>query len=760
MHGSPGPTSHTSPHWWPLNQCVDAISNFLGSINRDDFKDGLVYFDPLEGKLIRRFWLSNPTIQSVVNIRNPQATFTETKNGFEFLNGRVACLWEQLFACNASTLRGCPAEAVKLAARVCRDIPRIVEEIAKLGLAQLKENYENALKENKGKVLDVLGKQAFGMLARCDELWMTKLLIYLPDPKALYPVNERLSSLIENKAVFEEQHESLRLSLRQVTWNPQCGSTIPELFLSSCLQNGETGSDREKRFLRLKANYLGFPSKAKSIPVQGGETHWHPVCVVKDERSGKYEIRQGVVGTCQRDGLSNGALCNFYYQVNPLTSHLFLTCGMINSDQKIEELGAALAHIQTQKPESFKNGRWIIHSVGSSAEVFKASRALVSQNSLARQINAKDFSALHFHTCFDKALTESARPFHAVNVENLAFLIKHVLADAAQLLLKNKLAGSLILPKDGKSFLSEQSALVISLAKELQQMNGQFKEGEVWSGFEQFVDKQTTFRNELIKMADYLRIAIELLEKVPKDKDVLPLEQTMLLFKTARQILVCQFERNDIGKALPLGQLECLLLLYRLLDFKVVLISEDGLDEGSAAAAIFDAQSQIERMFYQENLRKKCTPPLAMLNARHKLLDLICKLPEERDNLFRRFTFSHYKGISTAKFDHLKAAPDDTVRDVLMKEIEQYPSPQKESLTHALFYMELVLVHLLSSAEKNLNSSGVARLSIQSTDSFNRMAPFASCGRVTIHLSDLSESKAFDSTIVTDIGKAILMPNL
>lgn len=756
MQGAALPTRNNSHYLWGLNQCAEEISTFLSSLNATDFRDGLVYFDALKGRLwTYSRWSSNPTYQKLVNLRNPQATFSQTQSGFEFLNSRVSFLWGQLLSFNPEHLQDCSEKCEKLAIYLCRDIPKIVEEIAKTGLAKLEGNYNRLGEKDHGTVVSDLGKQAFKRLSRCKELLITQWVVHLPDPKSLCPLVEGLSSLVERRAMLEEQHENCRNGLRQVTWNPNSGTTIPEPVLQACLQGlfPREGVDPPKKgFLRLTANYLRIPSKAKSIPAQGGETHWHPLRPVKNDK-GTYEMAKGVVGTCERDSLSSDNLCNLYCRIDPLTFHLVMTCGIIGSDAHVEQLGAAIAYIQSKKPDSFKTGRWMFHSVGSSKEIQRLSSKFCNQKLLDQQLKRNDLSVLHFHTCFESRLSETSRSLHKANLENLAFLMEYVLIDAAQLL--NGTAA--VLPKDGQGFLTKQCAVLVSLAKEVQQLTNQSNPDKAIDRNLEALQKQGELHDELKKMADYLRIAIELLGRMPKEKNTLPTDQTILLFKVMHQLLLSQLETNDIRNALPLGQLEWLLFLYRLLDIKVVLTSDSGLDEGSVAAAMADAQSQLERAFYQESIKKKMTSPNAWLMARNKMFDLMLKLPEARDILVRRFSCREYKGISTPKLDHLNAAPDEIVRELLMREIE-LPVPEKEMLTWALHYMEHVTTHLLSAeAEKTLNSTGRAGLLIKNIDALNRMAPFAVRGEATIHLSDLSAGKAFDSTALTDMGKAILM---
>lgn len=744
---------------WPLNQCADTISDVLKSLNANEFRDGFVYFDHEKFHPYSR-WFSNHTYQKLVNYRNPQATFEKTKSGFEFLNERISFLWGQLFSFKFECFQDCSDACNTLATRVCRDIPKIVEETAKTGLAKLEENYKKADEKENGTALSTLGKKAFESLARTRELLLTQWVLHLPDPKSLYPLVEGLSSLVESRAKLEEQHENCRNRLRQVTWNPDSGTTVPRPLLQACLQGlpREEGDRPKKGFLRLTANYLRIPSKAQKIPAQGGETHWHPLHPIKND-SGKYEMAKGVAGTCERDGLSCDKLCNLYVEIAPLTFHLVMTCGLIDSDAKIGQLGAAIAHIQTRKPEPFKNGRWVFHSVGSSERVRRLGSRFCNQNALEKQFNVKDLSVLHFHTCFESGKSEASRSFHGGNLENIAFLMEHVLNDAAHLL-KDE-AGAHIVPRDGNGFLHGKCKELVALANETLKLKNHTNPDKAIDENLEALRKQEKLREELKQMADNLLFAIDLLEKMRNKemkKNPLPADQSILLFKVMRQILILQSERNDILIALPVGQLECLLLLYRLLDFKVVLTSESGLDEGSVAAAMSDAQSQIERGLYHENIKKKCAPPHAWLMARNKMFDLILKLPERRDTLYRRFSCSEYKGISTANLDDLHAASNVNVRDVLMRAFEQNPPLEKEMLTLTLHYMELVTTHLIREGEKALNSTGLKGLLIENADSLNRMAPFAASENVTLHFSDLSPAtKVFDSTAITPIGKAILM---
>ena len=253
-----------------------------------------------------------------MNYRNPQATFEKTKGGFEFLNSRISFLWGQLFSLTHAHLQDCPEACEKLANSLCRDIPRIVRETAKTGLAKLEENYKNIGEKENGTALSTLGKKAFKSLAKTRELLLTQWVLNHPDPKSLYPLVEGLSNLVENQTKLEEQHENWRKGLRQVTWSSNSGTTIPGPVLQTCIQSlpREAGDHSKKGLLRLTANYLHIPSKAQKIPVQGGEAHWHPLHPVKKD-NGTYEMVKGVAGTCERDGLGSGKLCNLYVRSPP-----------------------------------------------------------------------------------------------------------------------------------------------------------------------------------------------------------------------------------------------------------------------------------------------------------------------------------------------------------------------------------------------------------------------------------------------------------
>lgn len=429
-------------------------------------------------------------------------------------------------------------------------------------------------------------------------------------------------------------------------------------------------------------------------------------------------MKKGVFGSSTKKGRGDWTICNLYSQIDPSTSRLTITCGVIDSDRKICQLAAVFLKIQGQKPEAFARGRIAFHAVITS-EKYKGTHGSLGLE-LNKQ-NKKEASFAYFQTCF---MREGTPASHLSNQKNIPILIQFVISDAVQLL-KGK--EEFLFPANSKSFLVKQCEHLIS---------GIIMHDQV--------------ATELEKMDDYLRIAVEFCKTKIGDKDPLPFEKVILLFNTLRQVISFQLWPDPIFRFLPIHQLEWLHFLYRQLNLSVVFESETGLAEGSAVAAMADAQSQIEKILYQEFLRQKQKEPHARFSAQKKIYEMIENMPESRHQLMQKFDD---QGIT--ELSDLTSAGNSRIRD---KAFGEWPQSSKgEILKLAYQYMEIVAAHLLSTeGEKALNSSGQLGLLIKRVDALNRMAPIVTWKNKTVKLSKISNT-VFDTTAITECGALLLM---
>lgn len=791
-------------YWEELHQEVDKITSLLTTLNAEWIGWGLVGFD---GAVFypRSRWWNNQKVQRVLNIWNPDATFTATCKGFKLLNEKVEFLRIRLFDFNPRNPQECSPASQELFSRL-NDVQDIIEKTAKRGVDQLTSNYTvagNLEKIEKGASLKKLGAKAFKGLERVHEQLATKLFLQIPAEVKFVGV-EAVSECI---ITLNTKYKRYSGQLRQVSWDAARGTLLPGDLLTDSEEDYRVANKQQRRMVRMGAVCAKIPAKGRNIPAQGGNACWSPLRFVREGEKFFIKRGEGVAGACRRDGLGSRRLCNVYFRIDLYTHHLTICTGAVDSSSQACELVEGIVEIQTTT-NPFANGRWMLHTVLSSdkeEEKFEGVHSHLSniQQSLQQKLKRNDISILQFYTRFNGESTLHPYSLKSSIHESLAFLTEYVLSDAMQLL--KSLPDLPFLPKEGGGFINKQCILICSLAAEIRKIKNDILSNEASElieellalenqvlfltkkrediedhsavtlaalkeklkvigekipeeirGIKQQLDrKQSELHAALQKMTEHFGIAIEMFGNILTKGNQAPIAQAQLLFKVMHQILSSQLKLPE-GKALSrCAEMECMLLLYRLLDFKVVLVSKSGLDDALVVAAMDDSQSCLERMFYPKCGQNKKDPfPLnERFIARNKLFGLILNMDANRDCLF----------------DLLHVREDQTSgeinRRLLIEKIEKGYEKDKERLKATFFYLELMTAHLIGTmGEIMLNSGGVVgQKSLKQNraehrwghepDFLRRLAPYVTSEGNPIKLLGRGPS---NEPQITDIGSAVI----
>lgn len=259
---------NNSHYWFPLLQNLKEISSFLQSVNEKDIGDGFVSFDPVRFLLHSRSAVSsNYYWQKAVNVWNPQATFTQTKEAFEVLNRKVSFVYEQLVQFPSSRFRECTGSIGEFVTLFSQEIPKMME-VAKAGLAKLAVNYETAKKKEKGTALLELGNKAFKILKKSREISIARFLLNLTEKEIIFNLVQGIRKLSETVKLLPQTCEKYRLVLRKMAFSPITGVIVPDGLFEEVLKGQRENGNNES--FRLMVNFQQIPLQAKSIPAQGG----------------------------------------------------------------------------------------------------------------------------------------------------------------------------------------------------------------------------------------------------------------------------------------------------------------------------------------------------------------------------------------------------------------------------------------------------------------------------------------------------------
>lgn len=822
---------HEPGYWMALNPHAEAIRGFLISVDANRIGKGLVRYDREKFQLLPRSeYFNSHKMQWILTIGETTATFDATQEAFVHLIEKIEFLGRHISKFDPQKAEDCPKESQDFLVDLI-ETQRIIEGIARIGLAQLRANYMLADKNDNATTLGGMGEKAFTLLSEMERNLTVKLVGHIPE------FSERVA--LEKFFVGAKEILSSRAAycanLRGVSWNPINGTMIPEGLIENCFRDVYRAKPT-KQALRVAANYIKFPLKALSIPAQGGAVQWKPLRPVLGERGICFE--QGVVGTCERDGAGSANLCNLYYRADREDASLIVSSGAINSPIKAKQLAAAIVHMQSEIPPV--NGRWMIHSLYSywgESELINGVHANLSliETSLRERLERVDVSFLHVNTCFNAASYyvpyENDRSLRNINLESLGLLINYVLADASDLLKDLEIP---YFPKEGGGYFSEQCRLVLDLAREIMsiksRINGDktnkaaeppgqlddrfiFIEGdevpkvaidgdlqnrelgsehsrelsdeldaivkELPKGIRDLkvllTQKQSQLFETLHRITNHVREVRDGLEVLNREQIHLPVRQALLMFKVLHQVLSLQLRKAESPSLSRCGEIECFLLLYRLLKINTVIICWSGLDRSGAVRALADSQSQLVRTYYQQNLDRlgeatELDRAAAWNEAGHKMFDLILHLDQNRDKLLvMAAAIQPQLQVSRVEqWEDTNASP--TIRQELIQRITaEHPDLAGERLIDTLYYLELVVSHLLGTeTEKTYLSTGAPGLKYLQNAKWlkrffanfhplDRWPPFLSAQGKTIRLLDISQGFRSNTLKITPIATALIL---
>lgn len=546
------------------------------------------------------------------------------------------------------------------------------------------------------------------------------------------------------------------------------------------------------------------------------------------------QTRSGVVGTCEEEGLGLQDLCNFYYSFNPsllnesFSSQLVLSAGEIGTSLRAGQLAFAIGHIKRNNPSAKLSGRWVIQTLHSSLSETSSLCSIQSHlplidESLRGHADNEDLAVLHLNTCFDVSfhpLLETSSSLKSYNLECLAKLIQFVLLDATQLFRAEEVFAP-FLPKDGGGYLNKQCSLICSLAEKIKDVKSKIYRHQLTHELLHLLDLenklavlkdsplsesreeririleekhrkaekslrpysaelirdlnqyQADILEQLRKMTGQIADVIDMIEKY-EESHVFVSIQAALLFRVLHAILTSQLSLNGERELSKSGQLECLLLLYRLLDINLVMVSKDGLNGSGSLAAMGDALSQLEReLFLQSSPQTVDMNPdnqkkvLAM--AHQKMFALIFNLDHNRRCFFAMAASGDETTVKWNRgFSSMQPLLETNEREVLLKKIKASGDDESQDiLKNSFYYLENVTTELLGpQSEKALNSTGVRRFkfpkvlsgdprSVDHVETFNRCAPFLSVGEETIRLFTFHKNESGDHYTMTDLAASI-----
>lgn len=811
--------------WGGLAESADKVFGFLESCDANRIGKGLVRFDKDHFRLQPRSdYFDNKQLQSLVSLGDVSATFDATQEALGALDMLVESIAVKVLRFNPQNAEECPSQSRDFLTQLIK-INRVVEGVSKIGLNQLKANYATSGKSENAATLGTLGEKAFKKLTEVEEHLTKALVPFFPD-LAEHVVMEKL--FISTKELLARRELNCA-HMRQVTWTAENGTIVPSELVVDCSLEWELDPKPTKQALRNAATYLMIPSKAKPIPAQGGAARWVPLRPKTD--SGRVIIEEGVSGTCERSGTATDNLCNLYYCDESQASQVMLSSGTVDTTLKAAQLIEAIVKIQVEK-RSVK-GRWILHSLNS---FFKEEDLLngiqhnlpILQESLKTKLGRSDISVHHLNTCFNAATMypyEDARSVSRINGESLVALLDFAFAD----LTERTVADDGELVHEMIARLDE----IRALAEEVRQIKNRINGNSAYRGVEQLLslENQILSSREALSLSE-LRVeeesgepsvqsvqdletqrinveaslpqgVIELknllfqkqsrLEELLRTKGAIllgevidalaqreksgmgvSLELSLLSFRVLRRIFAVQFKEPLSQSMSRSGEIECFLLLYRLLNVNVLVLCKSGLDRSAEVRALSDAQSQVERLFYRQHLqilRGDSEVPWAAssLEARKQLFDLILTMDQNRNELLRSAAVLENDRWISAVRDWKAGAQLADVRSELMRNITSRNSVEvADRFKNTLLYLELVLAHLLGTeSEKTINSTGIAGLKYMhggglldrmfaNFHALDRLPPFIQVDGRVIKLITLSEGYIYNSLLISEMGIVLI----
>lgn len=429
----------SSVRWDLLNQEAKAIAGFVESLQPYQIGTGLMRYDEEHFQLLpRSYWTNNNTLQRILCGRDKNATFEGIQVAFAKLIEKINGIQKAIRDYQPASKEECPKKAIELLYKMIR-IVQTVNEVAKDGLKQLRENYVNDGKRDNANNLRAYGDEAYKALNATVESLSQRLTKQLPELEAniiLQRFSFRAREILDQRLEYEE-------SLKAVFWAEGCGAAIPDRLIEESIRDRKNFSQTSQEALRNAVNHIKLPRTAREIPVLELAS-WIPLRPSVRTRDGEKTIKiakNGVTGTCERSiEKEKNNICNLYYLINPYDKQLVISSGAINTHEKAEQLVLCIlkASESTNIPHQ---ERFIVHGLNSFYNEENLIKDTCQSITYAQQIlrdkmKSNEVSLLYLNTAFNAATTlssEDPRSSSEINLETLGSIVAFVLYDIGSL---------------------------------------------------------------------------------------------------------------------------------------------------------------------------------------------------------------------------------------------------------------------------------------------------------------------------------------
>lgn len=632
------PTSATSypiPNWEALKQITTEVNGFIASLDLEKFPaPHIPEFDE------KTFSLKSYTTQWLKSKPDP---FSGTQDALSRLRDKIIILEK---AAHSITERcSTPSSEILNWHSALIGIVQKVDLKARSCLDKFVNYYVSEKADTRANSFLQLSKQIFQKIEKID--------IVLAEH---FQNNERYTKSIDAIRFAYQAYPILhfrdtnRQHLEEVSWSEEKGVVINEDLIADILADlkAKMHPDATREAIRNVTNFLGVPNEADKIKISFDtqDTFWIPLHPTTNQNGQVEFAPTGVTGTCERDrtksNKANENICNVYYYVNPHTSQLVISCGVIDTKNKAKQLAACIQKATTEN-SCHESKRYIIHQFNT----FFNEKNLIEQTHLsateveellkeATTENKDNISVLHLNTTFNAGSNiplETGKSLK-LNQKSLLQLAQFTMEDISKLLpeqtistldeLKSKLQACQLSLDDPKASAIQEEKEIASFVKiEVDTANSENSQIESKS---KEPPKETTPRTEEIKPLENdsqtelpdsprslkassaailinIEASIQELETIKKTNQADPkLDKAILLLKLLKLNLGLQFKSPNVSNFSRCTQIELLLLTYKLLNIHIILICKSGLDRSGGVRTFEIGLSHLEQKFYKEEL--------------------------------------------------------------------------------------------------------------------------------------------------------------
>lgn len=775
IHSTPPKSPFKKPvDWGELKTTALVIKGFFESVDANSIKPGWIFsgslmsFDRINFRLIPRTWW-------FIDVINPDAKFRAVEEALKELVDKIKEVERKinLFEPDAENLHKAKShlnEWIK--------IRNVMTGISKEGFKTLAKNYLKAGKIKKSNRVTAYRKEVFAHATAVRLKLHEKLKPFLSD---LDTALIKLEEYDHPAKDLLKRIPSCRASLRNV-FSDSTGLHLPVSLVEDSLFELQFAKVNRLE-LRVAAEIAKIPAMAEPIYTQGKAAFWEPMRLLFDEDE---IIREtGIWGTCERT-LEDPNICGLHFCYTKDTKQIAISCGALNNALKAKQLAFAMKEVLRRVPKD--NGRWVLLQLNSFRQESNLIRdahkhIYLNEEMFKSYLEKPDTTILHFNTCVNAATmfaVEDRQALTRINIDSLGFLADFILHDIEDMFKGKPLNDE---TKKDLDHFKKRSDDLVSLAKKIKELKFQidqhsqsnlldrkfsvddliaeFEENQICNDEsekiifdqalidksalekernkidqalpkdleelnEELLKKQDELEKILIKFNEYVQYIYDRLQKEQKENNFEELGKALLIFQVYHEILNLQLKVSGASRT---TEIELFLILFRLLKVKPIIFCYSGLDRSGFVRALHDAQIQMERKLFEEEMLKfdeqtKRNIYLARTEACRKLIEMTLKLDGCRDELYSLFdqVVSESKG-EIVPFTDLslplpwKEDPSINVREALFKKIDEiYPTSQwgkRDILKSGQVYMEMVASQLFSAGlEMTLNSAAITGIKL------------------------------------------------